>query len=180
MKSALALALVLAAFLSVQTVSSAQPAGAQGVVAQVTAKIIAIDPDSRTVTLQDAQGNVDSYKIGPSVTRFDALKVGDTVTFRYQESVAYEITKPGAAAGASQPVTVTPSSGAKPGGTISRTLTALVTIEAIDPAVPSVTVKTQEGHTVTMLVNNKANLTGLKVGDSVQITYSQALTISVQ
>jgi Cu/Ag efflux protein CusF len=180
MKSAFALALVLGTFLSVQTASLAQPAGAQGVIATVTAKIIAIDPDSRIVTLQDAQGNVDSYKVGPSVTRFDALKVGDTVTFRYQESVAYEIAKPGANAGASQAPTLTTSPGAKPGGTISQTLTALVTIQAIDPSVPSVTVKTQEGHTVTMLVKDKANLTGVKVGDTVQITYSQALTISVQ
>lgn len=180
MKSAFALALVLGTFLSVQTASLAQPAGAQGVIAQVTAKIVAIDPDSRIVTLQDSQGNVDSFKVGPSVTRFDALKVGDTVTFRYQESVAYAITKPGAAAGASQPATMVPTSGAKPGGTISQTLTALVTIQAIDPGTPSVTVKTQDGHTVTMLVKDKANLNGLKVGDTVQITYSQALTISVQ
>lgn len=181
MKHAYAFALVLTAVLSVQSTSLAQPVTTQGVIATVTAKIVAIDSESRIVTLQDSQGNVESLKVGPDVTRFDALKVGDTVTFRYQEAIAYGIAKPGAPAPASQATpSLERSPGAKPGGTISRTLSALVTITAIDPAVPSVTVKTQEGHTITMQVADKANLAGVKVGDTVQITYSQALTISVQ
>jgi len=181
MKHAYVFGLFLAVMLSVQSTSLAQPTNSQGVIATVTAKIIAIDSDARIVTLQDAQGNVDSLKVGPEVTRFDALKVGDTVTFRYQEAVAYGIVKPGTAGPASQASpTLQRSEGAKPGGTISRTLTALVTITAIDPAVPSVTVKTQDGHTITMEVADKANLANVKVGDTVQVTYSQALTISVQ
>lgn len=180
MKHAVVFSIALAAVLAAPSAALAQPAGAQGVIAQVTAKIVAIDPDSRIVTLQDAQGNVDSLKVGPAVTRFDALKVGDTVTFRYQESVAYQIAKPGTAAPASQAPAMVPAPGTKPGGTLSRTLTALVTVEKIDATVPSVTVKTQDGHTITMLVNDKANLTGVNVGDMVQITYSQELTISVQ
>lgn len=182
MKYTYAFVFVLTALLSLQSTSLAQqPAAVHGVIAQVTAKIIAIDRDSRVVTLQDAQGNVDSLKVGPEVTRFDALEVGDTVTFRYQEAIAYGIAKPGTAAPASQATpSLERSSGTKPGGTISRTLSALVTITAMDPAVPSVTVKTQDGHTITMQVADKANLTNVKVGDLVQITYSQALTISVQ
>lgn len=180
MKHAYVFAIALAALAVPSATLAQQPGGAQGVIAQVTAKIVAIDPDSRIVTLQDSQGNVDSLKVGPDVTRFDALKVGDTVTFRYQESVAYQIAKPGTAAPASQAPTMVKAPGVKPGGTISRTLTALVTVEKIDATVPSVTVKTQDGHTITMLVNDKANLTGVNVGDLVQITYSQELTISVQ
>ncbi|HZY98172.1 MAG TPA: hypothetical protein VFE36_01230 [Candidatus Baltobacteraceae bacterium] len=182
MKNAFVITFVLAALLGVQSACLAQqpPGGAQGVIATVTAKIVAIDHDSRIVTLQDAQGNIQSIKVGPEVTRFDALNVGDTVTFRYQESVAYGIAKPGTAPAAQATPSLERTAGAKPGGTISQTQTALVTIQAIDASVPSVTVKTQDGHTITMLVNDKANLANVKVGDVVQVTYSQALTISVQ
>lgn len=181
MKNAYVFALILTAFLGVRSAAVAQPATGQAVIAQVTAKIVAIDRESRVVTLQDTQGNVESLKVGPGVTRFDALNVGDTVTFRYQESVAYAIAKPDAAVPTSQATpSIDRSPGTKPGGTISQTVTALVTITAMDPSVPSVTVKTQDGHTIAMLVNDKANLSGLKVGDVVQVTYSQALTISVQ
>ena len=68
----------------------------------------------------------------------------------------------------------------KPGGTISQTQVATVTIASIDMTTPSVTVTTQDGKTISMLVHDPANLTGLKVGDVVQITYSQALAISVK
>lgn len=157
------------------------PAGATATL-KVTAQIVAIDYDNRIVTLEDAQGNTQVIKVGPDVTRFANLKVGDKVTFTYQESIAYEITKPGAATpapGVSQP-TVMRNPGDKPGGTISQTTTALVTITAIDAANSSLTVKSHDGHVVTMLVKDKALLAGLNVGDTVQITYSQELGISVE
>ena len=153
-----------------------------GATASLTAKIVAIDYDNRIVTMQDAQGNVQSIKVGPDVKRFGALKVGDTITFQYTESIAYAISKPGAApAPAPQGTpTVTLAPGSKPGGTISQTVTALVTIQAIDTAAPSVTVKTADGHVITLLVNNPASLQGVGVGDVVQVTYAQALMITVQ
>lgn len=55
-----------------------------------------------------------------------------------------------------------------------------MTIAAIDMTTPSVTVTTQDGKTISMLVRAPANLSGLKVGDVVQITYNQALAISVK
>lgn len=149
--------------------------------ATLTAKIVAIDSASRLVTLQDAKGNTQTIQVGPGVTRFSALKVGDMVTFTYEESVALSIVKAGAAAPMAQATpTVTRAEGAKPGGTISQTQVATVTIASIDMTTPSVTVTTQDGKTISMLVHDPANLTGLKVGDVVQITYNQALAISVK
>jgi plastocyanin len=151
----------------------------QSQTAQLTAKIVAIDTANRLVTLEDSKGNTQTIQVGPGVTRFSALKVGDTVTFTYQESVAYAISKPGAAPAADSQ-TVTRTDGSKPGGTITKTVTALVTIQAIDLSVPSVTIKTADGHVVSLLVKNKANLNGVKVGDVVQVTYTQALVITVK
>src|ERR671912_1498003 len=65
-----------------------------------TFTIDAIDYKGRLVTLRDADGASETIYCGPEVKRFDALKAGDKVTFRYQESVVYEITKPGAPAAA--------------------------------------------------------------------------------
>jgi len=155
---------------------------AVGATASLTAKIVAIDYDNRIVTLQDAQGNVKSIKVGPDVKRFGALKVGDTITFQYTESIAVAISKPGSAPAPvpSSTPTLTLTPGSKPGGTISQTVTALVTVQAIDTSAPSVTVKTADGHVITLLVNNAANLSGLSAGDVVQITYTQELMVTVQ
>lgn len=59
-------------------------------------------------------------------------------------------------------------------------MTTVVTLKAIDLSVPSVTVTTEDGRTLSLKIEDKGHLTGVKVGDTVQITYSQALAISVE
>jgi Cu/Ag efflux protein CusF len=51
---------------------------------------------------------------------------------------------------------------------------------AIDPKTPSVTIKTDKGQTMSFRVENAKNLEGYKVGDTVEITYTQALAVSVE
>ena len=73
-----------------------------------------------------------------------------------------------------------PGTGPRPGGTLSAQLTAVVTVEAIDAKIPSVTIKTGDGNTMSFKVEDPKNLTGVKVGDRVQVTYTRALAISVE
>ncbi len=150
--------------------------------ATLTEKVVAIDYTTREITLQDADGNKDVFRASPAIKRFNEIKVGDSITFSYQESVALKIVKatPGMAAAPSSSPVVTELGGAKPAGQISQTLTTNVTIQAIDMAAPSVTVKTEDGRVLTYAVKNKDLLSGFKVGDVVQITYSQALMIAVK
>ena len=60
--------------------------------------IEAINSSTRVVTLKDKDGNLEELFCGPEVQRFDALKVGDKVTFRYHESVVSSLRRPGQAA----------------------------------------------------------------------------------
>ena len=55
----------------------------------------------------------------------------------------------------------------------------MVTINAIDAAAPSVTITTSDGKKMSFKVEDKKNLQDVKVGDKVEITYTQALAISV-
>jgi hypothetical protein len=153
---------------------------AAGAVAQVKAKITAIDKTNRIVTLQDAQGDTESLQVGKDVTRFDALKVGDVVTFTYQESVATNIVKPGSATPGGEIQSMQRSPGTKPGGMVTKTQTTTVTVTRIDTKTPSISVKTQDGRTIEMLVHDKANIANLHVGDVVQVTYTQALVVTVK
>jgi Cu/Ag efflux protein CusF len=149
---------------------------------EMTATIEAIDHDNRVITLKDKDGNTESILAGPQMKRFDELKVGQTVTFRYHESVALQIRKPGEAAAptAAGKETLVRGQGAKPSATVSRQDTATVTVKSIDTKVPSVTVATEEGHVLSMKVNDRKNLEGVKVGDRVEITYTVALAIAVK
>jgi Cu/Ag efflux protein CusF len=164
------------------TIARAQQPVTQGASVEMTATIEAIDHDARLVTLKDKDGKTDTIYAGPEVKRFAALKVGDSVTFRYYESVAYQIRKPGEAGSA--PMSGDPKlvrgSGPKPSGTVSQQVTAVVTVKALDAKVPSVTVLTEDGRTASFRIADKKNLEGLKAGDKVEITYTQAFMISVK
>jgi hypothetical protein len=156
----------------------AQDPGGQSQAVSKTFTISAIDSTSRIVTLDDDKGLSQDVLCGPEVQRFDQLKVGDKVTMSYKESIVTAVNK----TGTSTPVStagVTRTPGNQPGGTITRQMTTSVTIEAIDPSIPSVTVKTADGHRMSFKVSDKKNLDGYKAGDTVDITYTQALAISV-
>jgi Cu/Ag efflux protein CusF len=148
---------------------------------EVTAKVVAIDHTARVVTLENKDGQVE-LGVGPEIKRFDELKVGDTITFRYVESVLAAIQKPGQGASAkgSDDPKITRGTGARPSGTIAQQQKATVTIKAIDPKVPAVTVTTADGHTSSFKVEDKKLLDGFKAGDKVDITYTEALMISVK
>jgi Cu/Ag efflux protein CusF len=177
----LSVALLAAAFavLSLPALGQAPKPVIRGDAVTVTAVIVAIDSTNRLVTLRDDKGLTETIAAGPEVKRFNDLKVGDKVTFRYYESVAYSIQPPGS----TPPVAATAvvrSTGPRPGGTMSEQQTVVVTIQAIDLAIPSVTITTEKGETMSFKVEDKKNMEGVKVGDKVQITYTRALAISVE
>jgi hypothetical protein len=171
-----------AALFAVPVLARAQKPVSQTDVVELSAKIEAIDHDGRVVTLKDKDGNVDEVYAGPDVKRFDELKVGDTVTFRYYESVVYRIRKPGdpTPPAASEAPTLVPGKGRRPGGTASQQQTVTVTVKAIDPKTPSITVGTESGRTSTHKVEDRKNLEGVKVGDKIEVTYTEAVLISVK
>lgn len=145
-----------------------------------TVTIQAIDKANRLVTLRDEKGAEDTMVVGPAMTRFDELKVGDKVKVTYTESLVLQVRKPGdAVKTGGADAKMTKSTGA-PGATLSVQQTTTVEVLAIDQKLPSITVKTADGRTVTRKVEVRKNLEGVKVGDKIDITYTQAAILSVE
>jgi len=153
-----------------------------------TATIQAIDSTTRSITIKDETGVEDTYVAGPEIKRFDELKVGDTVKMTYYESVFLQVRKAGAAAGttgakpadSTLDAAVTRGKGAMPGVTAAVQEKMTVTVKAIDPALPSLTVTTPDGRTITRKIEDKKNLEGVAVGDLIDVTYTRALLTSVE
>ena len=144
----------------------------------ITATIEAIDQTNRAVTLKGPKGNLADIYVGPEYKRFNELKVGDQVKATYYESLVTSVRKPGDPAPSGEvKTTETPRAGG-PGGTFAQQVTVSVTIMAIDPAVPSVTVKGPKGNVMSLRVQDPKRLAGVKVGDKVDVTYTQALLLT--
>ena len=145
-----------------------------------TATVTAIDTAARTITLRDEKGQEDTYLVSPALKRFNEFKVGDTIKMSYHEAVVVEVLKPGQKSSAGSTKATERGKAGLPEGKLSAQDTVNVTVKAIDPAVPSVTVATADGRTFTRKIQNKKNIAGLKVGDQVDITYSRALVVSLE
>jgi len=149
---------------------------------EITAKVTAVDPAQRTVTLQGASGKTRTIEVGDQVHNFDQIKVGDTVHAKYTQALALELKKGAATMGtptAEGAITPPPAPGAKPGGTIARKVTAMTEVVAVDPAKQMVTLRGPEGNEVDVNVQDPNQLKNIKKGDHVEVTYVEALAIAV-
>lgn len=180
MRKQVSLVLVLVAMLYTgSVVTSGQATTTKAGNISKTATITAINHTTRVVTLKDQQGNLEDVQCGPEIKRFAELKVGDTVTFAYHAAVVYQIVKPGEKTAAAAGASVVRGQGVKPSGAVTQQVKATVTVEAVDPAAPSITVRTADGHKMTAQVEDKKSLEGVKAGDKIEVTFTEALMVTV-
>ena len=148
----------------------------------LTATVQKIDLAKRLVTLRGPDGKVATITVSESVKNLPQVKVGDEVTVAYFESLAYEVRKPGDGEPGVNVTDVAAAArpGERPAGAGGRAVTVTSTIQAIDQTTPSVTLKGPEGDVVTIKVRDRAKLARVKVGDLVDITFTQAVAVSVE
>jgi hypothetical protein len=146
-----------------------------------TATVEAIDLNDRVITLRGESGNSAAFDVDEQVKNLAQVHVGDKVVVDYVEAIAVRILQKG-----TEPSMVVDESveaakpGGKPGGASTHRVTLVAVIEAIDVGRSMVTLRGTEGRTVDVKVSDPENLKKVKVGDSVQITYTQAMAVAVR
>jgi hypothetical protein len=165
-------------------VAAATGAGAQvakqvaGEMKSMTVTIEAIERSGREVTVKKPDGTYDVLYVPTTVRRFDALNVGDRVSARYYENMVIQLKAAG-----QQDVNAASSAVTRAADAVAavsarqRTLTA--TITGIDPQRPSITFSGPNGWTYSSRVKDKDALGRVKVGDKVDITWTEALALSL-
>jgi Cu/Ag efflux protein CusF len=147
----------------------------------VTATVEKIDLKTRHVTLRGPDGKVNTLKVPEEVRNLPQVKVGDQVVATYYESLAFEVRK----AGTAQPGVVAATDaaraepGQRPGAAAANAVTVTATITDIDKKNGTVTITGPGGDSVTVKARNPANLDRISKGDLVDITYTEALAVSV-
>ena len=193
MKIKLAVALIAATFTA--TAFAQKPAATESAVvvsepgkaavvstAEISAQVTGIDKATRTVTLKGPKGKVVDVVAGDEVKNFDQIKVGDFVVARYAEALTLELKKVKAGAG---DVTVREEAakaqpGEKPAVAGARQITAIAKVTAVDPKKSTITLKGPRGKEVTLNVKNPDQFKVVKKGDQVEVTYTEALALSVE
>jgi hypothetical protein len=178
MKSAVAAALIsLIGF----TNATAQNTKGEAVVATVTATatVTKINHKTREVHIKTTDGQVAKFVASADVQNLDQIKKGDMITVVYTEALAYEVKKHSTSAEGTTTTGAVANPGEKPAGAVAQQTTITVKITAINSKTASVTVKGTDGELETIKVKDPSKLNGLKVGDTVDITYIEAIAIKV-
>ena len=145
-----------------------------------TAIVEAIDAANRTVTLKKPDGTFTTVTAGPEIKRFAEVKVGDKVTAKYYENLIIRLKQPGESDVVSRTQATTGSEQAMPGGTKAKQVTITATIAAIDMNTPAITFTGPNGWKYTSKVQDKEALAKVKVGDKVDIVWTEAMLVSIE
>ena len=176
-------AITAAALISLFSInnSQAQDTKGQAVVSSetVTATVVQVNQKTREVTVKTKDGKEHSFIAGDEVKNLAQVKKGDIITAVYTEAIAYEVKEHGTTGVKTTTAAAGAEPGAKPAGAVAQQTTVTVMITAIDLKVPTVTFMGPRGNKETIKVRDPKNLNGVKVGDKVDITYTEALAIKV-
>lgn len=158
----------------------------KGLIVEVTATVTAVDLENRLVTIEGPEGNSATIYAGPEVKNLPQVEVGDKVRITYYQAAAVDLVKKKgdvelgtevAAAETSAPL------GAKPAGAIGTEVKRTVEVLFVDPIQKYVRVNAPDIGIRTITLKNRPDLQHylkeLKKGDIVQVTYTEAMAISV-
>ena len=176
------LVLLAAAETTAARVAAAQPSvvlGAQ----EVRATVETVDQQARTVLLRGPTGALLTVHAGPEVRNLPQVKPGDQVVLRYAQAVAARIARPGDPDPESTTTMSSAAPGERPAGLVVDHIRRRVTIEGVDPANNTVSFIDPDRVPRTVAVRQQAMqdfLRTLKAGDEVELTFTEAVAISVE
>jgi hypothetical protein len=147
----------------------------------VTARVAAVDPKTRQVTLVESDGKRTTIKVGPEVVNFDQIRVGDELKATVRSELVVFMKGRGAASkdGRATAIAGAPR-GAKPGVTMSDSTEVTATVTSIDQWAHRATLRFPDGRTTTVPVRPDVDLTKVTQGDQVVIRMTDAVAVVVE
>jgi outer membrane protein W len=147
-----------------------------------TATVTAIDMNTRQVTLRRTDGTTFTVVAGPDVRNFSQVRVGDTLSMDFYDTLALELKKGGTGAPASRSDLVGASRaelGQRPGGAAARETVIVADVVAVDAPGQTISLRGPQGRVVVLPVKDPEQFKRIAVGDQVQATYVEAVAVSM-
>jgi hypothetical protein len=178
-------ALIFPAFAQEKKAASTQPVSADAsLLTSITATIETLDLAKREVTLKGPLGNSVTFVVDKRVKRLNEMKVGDHVTADYYVSVAAELREPTAEEKEGPLVVLDEKArapvGTDPAGGGLHQIKAVTTVEGLDLPTQTVTLKGPRGNYATIRAQDPDKLKKLRIGDTIVVTYTEALAVSLE
>jgi acyl transferase domain-containing protein len=148
----------------------------------ITARVEAINHETREVTLRGPEGNEISFTASEEARNLKQVSVGDIVNAEYVESISIEVmANKGAKAGVGEVAAMARTKeGEMPGVAAMDTQIVTATVEEINLEANTFKLKGPDGQVEEYVARNPENLKRAEVGDLVVFTMTEAVAISVE
>jgi len=148
---------------------------------KVTALVQAVDQKNRIVTLTGPEGNTFAVYVDENVKNLPQVKVGDTLVVEYVEAVALDFQKgEGIRMATVFDDSAVAKAGKKPGAAALTRVTLVSNVWAVNQAKGTVLVRGPYGHFAEVKLKDPGLLTGVKVGEQMKVTFTQAVAIGIE
>lgn len=149
---------------------------------KLTAEVVAIDRDNRTVTLQGPEGGQRTIAVGEDAQRLDEVELGDTVLVEFLQHLSIEVVaadgaRPGH--GTMSAVARAPES-EQPGMIATETEISMARVHEINVEQNTFKLDWGEDGIKEYTARDPENLKRAAVGDMVVVTYTEALALQLQ
>ena len=144
------------------------------------ATVLAVDMKARILTVRHEVGDTLKLECGPEVKNLPQVKVGDLITVSYTEKLEITILAAGTPELTNETMTAQAKPGEKPSASATEHTTYKASIQAIDKAKGSVTLKGHDGRVFDIWPEHRENLDKVQVGEIVVFKYSEAVAVNVK
>ena len=169
--------LACAIAVSAESALDAQIKVLQGEQRSVPVTVVSVDMATRMVTVRGPAGELRTLRAPEQATRLGEVKVGDRVSVTYYDNIVIRKKAKDEPDVNSKEAGLLKNEGLGGGNVSEQTRTVI--IEAINPKTPSISIKGADGWTHVTKIQNKSVLEGMKVGDRVDVTWTEATLVSV-
>ena len=143
--------------------------------------VTAVDAAKRSLTVKGQRGQF-TFRVDPKVANLDQVNPGEKVRVEYVAAIAMTLERGGSEA-ARRKAEAKAQARAQAGGNASaasvRPVTIVTTVLALDRNASSIRLKGPAGREVDFVVRDKADLSGVRVGDQIVAVVYEAVAVEV-
>jgi len=146
------------------------------------AKVVSVNQKTRMVVLQGPDGGKVEFRADDQVKNLPQVRKGDMITAVYRRAIAAKLVKKGSAkvGTESADVLATAKPGEKPAAVDAQAVQITARVTKVNRETKEVTLKGPKGRSVTVAVKDPKVMEDVKVGDLVEVTYTEALIVAVE
>ena len=148
---------------------------------QLRAIVDSVDLETRIVGLRMPDGEVMKMQVSEEARNLAQVRAGDQVTVKHLKKGSIELIKGGG--GAKGTITTAGAArtdlGQKPGFSGYAGISVFTMVEGVDRENHTVKLRSANGNLVEVKARNPERLERVKVGDSVKLSYTESVAISV-